>query len=59
MNEPMLTATISMLRRKTGEFLKLAEERPILITRYGKPSFVLMSADHYERINGKGTITMV
>ncbi|WP_299555650.1 type II toxin-antitoxin system prevent-host-death family antitoxin [uncultured Tateyamaria sp.] len=51
MNEPMRTATVSMLRRRTKELLKLAAEHPILITRYGKPAFVLMSVDHYNRIS--------
>ncbi|MEP0503616.1 MAG: type II toxin-antitoxin system prevent-host-death family antitoxin [Paracoccaceae bacterium] len=54
MNESMRTATISTLRRRTRELRKLAEECPILITRYGKPSFMLMSVNYYERIDGKG-----
>ncbi|MDX8350445.1 type II toxin-antitoxin system prevent-host-death family antitoxin [Cognatiyoonia sp. IB215446] len=51
MVEDMPTATISMLRRKTHELLKRAENHPILITRYGKPALVLMSAAHYEALS--------
>lgn len=54
MVEDMPTATISMLRRKTKELLKRAENHPILITRYGKPAFVLMSAAHYEALSSAG-----
>ena len=50
----MPTATISMLRRKTHELLKRAENHPILITRYGKPAFVLISAAHYEALSSAG-----
>lgn len=54
MVEDMPTATISMLRRKTHELLKRAEKHPILITRYGKPAFVLMSATDYEALSNAG-----
>ncbi|MEM8626787.1 MAG: type II toxin-antitoxin system Phd/YefM family antitoxin [Pseudomonadota bacterium] len=52
MTKPAHVATITTLRRKTGALLKLAQEHPILITRYGKPAFVLMSVEHYERLSG-------
>jgi len=47
----MVSVTITMLRRKTGAIIDLAETRPVLITRYGKPAFVLMPVDHYEYIS--------
>ena len=47
----MPTATVSTLRRKTQELLKQAEAQPILITRYGKPAFVLMSVAHYNALS--------
>jgi len=50
MTKPTHVATITTLRRKTDALLKMAQEHPILITRYGKPAFVLMSAEHYERL---------
>lgn len=53
MSTSIHTVTISTLRRKTDAVLKMSEERPIMITRYGKPAFVLMSADHYKQITGK------
>lgn len=53
MPEQLHTATVSDLRRKTATLLKLAEEQPVMITRYGKPTFVLMSAQHYHNLSGK------
>lgn len=50
----MPTATVSTLRRRTKELLKHAEEQPILITRYGKPAFVLMSVAHYQAFAESG-----
>lgn len=50
--DDMPKATISTLRHKTGTLLKLAKTHPILITSYGKPAFVLMSAVHYDRLSG-------
>lgn len=54
MTEPMPTVTSTMLRRKTNAVLDMAENGPVLITHYGKPAYVLMSADHYKRISAKG-----
>ena len=50
----MPTATVSTLRRQTQELLKQADAQPILITRYGKPAFVLMSVAHYEALSKSG-----
>ncbi len=50
MIEAMPTVTISTLRQKTRAVLKWAEQHPILVTRYGKPAFLLMSAAHYEQL---------
>lgn len=46
----MPTATVTELRRNTETLLEKAEQEPILITRYGKPAFVLMSADHFRAL---------
>lgn len=51
MNEDMPTVTVSTLRQKTHAVLKWAEQHPIMVTRYGKPAFLLMSAEHYKRLN--------
>ncbi|WP_299047746.1 type II toxin-antitoxin system prevent-host-death family antitoxin [uncultured Tateyamaria sp.] len=48
MNKSARVATITTLRRRTKALLKLAQEHPIAISRYGKPAFVLMSVQHYE-----------
>ncbi|WP_099249827.1 type II toxin-antitoxin system prevent-host-death family antitoxin [Pelagimonas phthalicica] len=55
MIERMPTVAVSTFRRKTRAYLKLAEDHPILITRYGKPAFVLMSVNHYEHITSLDT----
>lgn len=54
MMDDMPTATVSMLRRRTTELLKHAEDQPILITRYGNPAFVLMSVAHYQALSKSG-----
>ena len=51
MIEDMPTASVTDLRKDTEEFLQRAEQTPILITRYGKPAFVLMAAAHYEALS--------
>ena len=51
MIEDMPTASFTNLRKDTEEFLQRAEQTPVLITRYGKPAFVLMSAAHYETLS--------
>lgn len=48
----MTTVSSTMLRRNTRTILKLADSGPVVITRYGKPSFVLLSAAEFERIGG-------
>lgn len=48
----MITISSTMLRRNTRAILKLADNDPVLITRFGKPTYVLMSAAEFERIGG-------
>lgn len=43
-------AAVTELRRDTETLLAKAEQEPILITRYGKPAFVLMSADYFRAL---------
>jgi prevent-host-death family protein len=52
--EGMPTASVTDLRRNTEALLQQAEQTPILITRYGKPAFVLMAAAHYEVLSKSG-----
>lgn len=49
----MDSITMTMLRRKTAAIINLAETRPVLITRYGKPAFVLLPVDTYKYISDK------
>jgi prevent-host-death family protein len=37
-------------QRKFGEFQNQARREPIEITRHGRREFVLMSAEHYDRL---------
>lgn len=50
----MTTVSSTMLRRKTNALLEMAENGPVLITRYGRPDYLLMSADQYKRISARG-----
>ncbi|MEP5758266.1 MAG: type II toxin-antitoxin system Phd/YefM family antitoxin [Litoreibacter sp.] len=52
MSPEMTTVSSTTLRRNTRAILKLADSGPVVITRYGKPSFVLVSAAEFERIGG-------
>lgn len=42
--------TVTEAKKKFLELLKEAEENPILITRKGQPSVVVMNAELYESI---------
>lgn len=53
MPQEITTISTTALRRNTRAVLKLADKEPILITRYGEPTFVLMSAGEFERIGGQ------
>jgi prevent-host-death family protein len=54
MEKPLLEVTTTMLRRNTSELLRRVEAHPILITRYGKPAFILMSVTHYDALSKSG-----
>lgn len=38
------------ITRLSGEILDDAMRSPVSITRYRRPAFVIMSADHYQRL---------
>lgn len=48
----MATVRATTLRRNTRAILKLAEDGPVIVTRYGRPTFVLLSAADFIRIGG-------
>ena len=48
----MTTTTILRFRRKLGAFQQRARCEPIEITRHGRRAFVLMSAEHYDWMQG-------
>ena len=43
----------TQLTRSTMALLEAAQCEPIMITRYGKPRFVLMSHEHFETMQLK------
>jgi prevent-host-death family protein len=44
----MTRATSIQFRSHLGQYQDQAEKEPVEITRRGRPSLVLMSADHYQ-----------
>ena len=38
------------LANRTGDVLAAAAEAPVVIARHGKPRFVMLSAEQYERL---------
>lgn len=52
MSPDLTTVSSTTLRRNTRAILKLADSGPVVITRYGKPAYVLLSAAEFERSDG-------
>lgn len=46
------------ITRLSGEILDDAMRSPVAITRYRRPAFVIMSADHYQRLTKHNTRTV-
>lgn len=42
------------LANATGDVLAAAAQAPVLIARHGKPRFVVLSADEYDRLRRQG-----
>jgi antitoxin Phd len=42
------------LANRTGDVLAAAAEAPVVIARHGKPRFVMLSAEQYERLRRRG-----
>lgn len=45
---PVINA--SDFQRRVGEFSDIARREPVTVTRHGRPSLVLMSAEDYHRL---------
>jgi prevent-host-death family protein len=45
---PVINA--SEFQRRVGEFSDIARREPVTVTRHGRPSLVLLSAEDYERL---------
>ena len=46
----MPTITASEFQKRVGEFSDIARREPVTVTRHGRPSLVLLSAEDYERL---------
>ena len=46
----MPTINASEFQKRVGEFTDIARREPVTVTRHGRPSVVLLSAEDYERM---------
>ncbi len=46
----MPTINASQFQKRVGEFSDIARRVPVTVTRHGRPSVVLLSAEDYERL---------
>ena len=46
----MPTINASEFQKRVGEFSDIARREPVTVTRHGRPSVVLLSAEDYERL---------
>lgn len=46
----MTITNASDFQKRLGEFSDLARREPVMITRHGRPSLVLLAAEDYERL---------
>jgi prevent-host-death family protein len=48
--DAMPTINASEFQKRVGEFTDIARREPVTVTRHGRPSVVLLSAEDYERM---------
>ena len=46
----MLTINASEFQKRVGEFTDIARREAVTVTRHGRPSVVVLSAEDYERM---------
>ena len=46
----MATTSATDFQKRVGEFSDLARREPVTVTRHGRPSLVLLSAEDYHRL---------
>ena len=46
----MTTTTASEFQKRVGEFTDVARREPVVVTRPGRPSVVLLAAEDYDRL---------
>lgn len=49
-----MSYSTSDLSRKAGTIMDEAMRRPVTLTRYNRPRFVLLNVEDYERLTGRG-----
>ena len=56
---PHLTMTSREFNQQTGKAKAAAESGPVVITDRGKPAYVLLSNEEFERLNGHRTFVSI
>lgn len=51
----MATYTLTDLSNRSGEVVEAAFRGPVEITKHGRRKLVLLTAEHFDRLVGKGT----
>jgi prevent-host-death family protein len=46
----MPTTSATDFQKRVGEFSDIARREPVTVTRHGRPSLVLLSAEDYQRL---------
>jgi len=46
----MATTSATNFQKRVGEFSDIARREPVTVTRHGRPSLVLLSAEDYRRL---------
>jgi prevent-host-death family protein len=46
----MRTTNATEFQKRVGEFSDIARREPVTVTRHGRPSLVLLSAEDYQRL---------
>jgi prevent-host-death family protein len=54
--KPMITVPSTQFQMKTGEYLEKCRKEPVEISYQGKPKFVLLSVDEYQKMEKAGDL---
>jgi prevent-host-death family protein len=53
MDDPIIQFTMSDLVHRTGTVADAADRQPVMITRHGRPRYVLVRAEDFARLNDR------